>query len=288
METSNVTTEAAETGVETQSGRLWYEGYISLEDAKEYIRTNLMSASRSFIAIGFYLKCVRDRKLYLEAEHPDIWEFAAAEYGLSKSTASRYMTMNDRFSVGGNSPVIQEEFRLFDKSKLQEMLSLDAEQLEQVRPENTVLEIREMKKPRDIPYFDLPGQMVLIDDFPEVLPEDYMQEAAIPPAPVQTYSIDAADLFDGMDDSVAISQQDGIVEYVALGQAQIQEKAVVEVIPPGVEKSQEKLIEEMVEHICDHLCRFPREPMEQEQLDEICAGCQMGYYVCGLLNKTRI
>ncbi|WP_367569330.1 hypothetical protein [Lacrimispora sp.] len=40
----------------------------------------------------------------------------------------------------------------------------------------------------------------------------------------------------------------------------------------------------MMEYVCDHLCRFPKEISDQEELDRICDGCQMGQYVCDTLN----
>ena len=112
----------------------WYEGNISLEDAKTFIKSNITTAARSFIAIGFYLKCVRDRGLFAEDNYQDVWDFAKSEYGISKSTASRYMSMNDRFSENGNSPNIKTEYRAFGKSQLQEMLYLEDEQLDRVKP----------------------------------------------------------------------------------------------------------------------------------------------------------
>lgn len=150
----------------------WYKKSISLEDAKAFIKTNIVTAARSFIAIGFYLKCVRDQELYREDGFENIWDFARDEYGISKSTASRYMSMNDKFSVEGNSPVIQEEYRLFDKSKLQEMLYLEDEQLKEITPESTVKDIRGMRPPKEIPYIHIPGQ-VNITDFPECMPDSY-------------------------------------------------------------------------------------------------------------------
>lgn len=115
----------------------WYET-VSFQDAKAIIRANLTSAARSFIAIGFYLKHIRDQELYCEGGFETIWDFAQAEYGISKSTASRYMSMNDHFSQGGNSPVIQDKYRQFNKSQLQEMLSLNEEQLERITPADRV------------------------------------------------------------------------------------------------------------------------------------------------------
>ena len=57
--------------------------------------------------------------------------------------------MNDKFSQGGNSPVLAEEFRDFEKSQLQEMLYLDDKQIEAVTPDMTVKEIREVRKPAE-------------------------------------------------------------------------------------------------------------------------------------------
>ena len=131
----------------------WYEGHISLEDAKTFIKSNITTAARSFIAIGFYLKCVRDRNLFEEDNYQDVWDFAKSEYGISKSTASRYMSMNDRFSENGNSPNIKMEYKSFGKSQLQEMLYLEDEQLEQVKPEDRVEDIRNLRRPMSSQIF---------------------------------------------------------------------------------------------------------------------------------------
>ena len=55
--------------------------------------------------------------------------------------------MNDKFSQGGNSPNLADEFKGFEKSQLQEMLYLDDKQIEEVTPDMTVKEIREVRKP---------------------------------------------------------------------------------------------------------------------------------------------
>lgn len=57
--------------------------------------------------------------------------------------------MNDKFSQGGNSPIMAEEYRGFEKSQLQEMLYLDDKQIETVTPDMTVKEIREVRKPEE-------------------------------------------------------------------------------------------------------------------------------------------
>ena len=136
---------------------------VNLEEAETSIRASLKDAARSVIAVGHYLKVIRDKELYREAGYENVWDYAADTFGFSKSTASRYMARNDKFSVGGNSPILAEEFREYSKAQLQEMLSLDAEQLENVTPDMTVKQIRELKKPKKLPYFEIDGQMEIQD-----------------------------------------------------------------------------------------------------------------------------
>jgi hypothetical protein len=46
----------------------------------------------------------------------------------------------------------------------------------------------------------------------------------------------------------------------------------------------EKIVTSMMEHLCDYRCRFPWEIERKEDLEEICAGCQMGQHVCDIVN----
>lgn len=119
---------------------------MNYDSAKNIIRLDLESMSRKFITIGYYLKLIRDNEMYRQDGFRDIWEFALDTYGISKSTCSRWMAMNDRFSQDGNSPYLKEEYRDFGKSQLQEMLYLTDEQMEQARPDMTAKEIREIRK----------------------------------------------------------------------------------------------------------------------------------------------
>ncbi len=51
-----------------------------------------------------------------------------------------------------------------------------------------------------------------------------------------------------------------------------------------VQNEMETIVTSMMEHLCDHRCRFPWEIERKEDLEEICAGCQMGQYVCDIVN----
>lgn len=136
-------------------------------EAKDIIQKDLESMSKKFITIGYYLKYIRDKKLYIQDGFESIWDFAQDTYGISKSTCSRWMHMNDKFSEGGNSPKLRQEFASFGKSQLQEMLYLDDKQIEQAKPEMTAKEIREIRKLQEE---NLEGQMS-IEDYPDILPE---------------------------------------------------------------------------------------------------------------------
>ena len=108
------------------------------------IKQYLIEAAMDFCAIGYYLKEIRDKEQFKEAGYSTIWECAQAEFGLSKSAASRHMNMNDMYSIGGNSPELDKKYISFNKSQLQEMLSLPETEREKVTPATTVTEIRKL------------------------------------------------------------------------------------------------------------------------------------------------
>lgn len=199
------------------TGAEWYRD-VSLEDAEVFIRSNLQSAVRSVIATGFYLKHIRDNEMYLEAGYKNVNEYAMDRFGLSASATSRYITRNTRFSRGGNSPLIDDRFKDFSKSQLQEMLGMSDEQLEQVTPDMTVREIRSMARPKEVPYIEIPGQTEL-KDIPGVMPEER----------AESFEASTAELFDVEEDenmvqSVAgkpISQEIPITELVEEEDAEI-------------------------------------------------------------------
>lgn len=161
----------------------WYLN-ITYPELKDIILESIANMTREFVAVGYYLKYVRDHEMYLADGYASIWEFAEDLYGIQRSTCSRWMAINDRFSVQGNSPVLDERYRQYGKSQLQEMLYLDDKQIEEVKPEMTVKEIREIRKPEPVPEVvevpeikepdpeeQIPGQMN-VEDYPEILPDD--------------------------------------------------------------------------------------------------------------------
>ena len=120
---------------------------LTAESAGMEIRKGMTDIAKQCVSIGFYLKAVRDRKLYQDMGYENLWDYAADQFGLSMSSTSRYIAINDRFSVDGNTPQLLPEYSGFSKSQLQEMLNMSPEQTAQVTEDMTVKEIRKLKKP---------------------------------------------------------------------------------------------------------------------------------------------
>ncbi len=110
---------------------------------KEDIRRKLSETASNFVYIGYRLKQIRDSGMYDGAE--DIFEFAQKEYGLGKSTVSRFIAINEKYSEGGNSLELKEEFRSFSSSKLAEMLTLPDSEIQMITEKTTIREIRDLK-----------------------------------------------------------------------------------------------------------------------------------------------
>ena len=114
-------------------------------DIKQEIRNNLNRVVISFVEIGYYLKKVNQEKMFAEDGYKDIWEFAKSEYNLDRTAASRFMSINDKYSIDGNSINIQERYSGLSKSTLVEMLNLPVEDYELITPETKIADIRELK-----------------------------------------------------------------------------------------------------------------------------------------------
>ena len=130
---------------------------MEYQDLKSGIRNHLNAAAEDFFMVGYFLRQISENALFTEDGYKSIWDFAKGEYGLSTSSASRFMAINARFSIDGGEHMA-EKYIGMGVSKLQEMLGLPDEELEKVTQETTVREIRALKKKQEEPksFFGLP------------------------------------------------------------------------------------------------------------------------------------
>ena len=139
--------------------------YISI---KEDIKRRLNHLAESFVAIGYRLKQIRDTEAYRQDGYNTIFEFAEKELGLTKSPTSRFMAINDKYSVGGNSLELREEFIGLGKSRLSEMLTMDPEDYVLVTEQTSIKDIREIKRMEMAA-----GENEVLTKFQEVLRKEY-------------------------------------------------------------------------------------------------------------------
>ena len=131
--------------IQAAGARQWYQE-TNYEDAKEIIRDELGNIRNSFVKVGYFLRRIKETEGYQEDGYETIWDCAKDQFGITRTTASRWMEINRRFSEGGYSPYLAEEYKGYNKSQLQEMLYLPEEKLEEVDPGMTAMEIRGSRK----------------------------------------------------------------------------------------------------------------------------------------------
>lgn len=100
---------------------IYTKGY---EQLKTEIREELNKSAESFVKIGYLLKVARDTNILHDSPYGNMEEFAQAEFGIDRGTASKFMSINDRFAENGYSERLRSEFSGIGWSKLSIMLQL--------------------------------------------------------------------------------------------------------------------------------------------------------------------
>ena len=98
--------------------------YTCYGDYKRAMDTVLSRTVEDFVLTGYILKQGRDTDILKESGYANVNEFAWGEYKLDATQVSRYIGINDRFSEGGCSPRLKEQYRGFGYTKLALMLTL--------------------------------------------------------------------------------------------------------------------------------------------------------------------
>lgn len=143
-------------------------------DIKQKLKENISSAKnklnglkKDFVRIGYLLRKIDDNELYKQDGYKSIAEFAKAECGLSPSDTTRFIQINKKYSVGGNSEKLRPEFLNFGQSKLAAMLTLPDSDLAMITPETSREDIRELNRfNKSVPESELDSNIEqLIRDF---------------------------------------------------------------------------------------------------------------------------
>ena len=119
------------------------------EEYKQELDTELRKTTEGFVRIGYLLKVAKDTDVLKESGYVNVYEFAQAEYNIDKSQVSRFISINDRFSEGGYSDRLKEEFQGFGHAKLTIMLQLPDEINAELSPDFTKSEIQALREEYD-------------------------------------------------------------------------------------------------------------------------------------------
>ena len=155
---------------------------LTLDDwlgIKEKLRKELQGVSEGFIRIGYQLKKIKEQRLYENDGYHDINEFAKAEYGLHPSTVSRFIAINTKYSIDGNSERLRRSSPAWGSTKLAEMLTLPDSDMEMIRPETTKESIRELKRfNRDTPD-EVPEEVDMRSTLEIIIEEFFRSESGL-------------------------------------------------------------------------------------------------------------
>lgn len=116
----------------------------SYSDFKSELDAELSKSAEGFVRIGYLLKIARDTDV-LKGRYNSVNEFAQVEYGIDKTTVSRWMRINDKFSEGGYSDQLQDQYKGFGYTKLAIMLQLPDSINETITPEYSRADIQQIK-----------------------------------------------------------------------------------------------------------------------------------------------
>lgn len=121
---------------------------LSMDDyiqSKNEIKQELGGIVKSFVRIGWQLTRINKSEAYKHDGYSTIAEFAKAEYGMNPSGVSRFMNVYERYSLPGDTPELQEQYKDFKFAQLTEMLQLPEEDRQIFHAEDKREDIRELK-----------------------------------------------------------------------------------------------------------------------------------------------
>ena len=122
---------------------------LTLDDyiqCKTEIKESLTGIVKSFVKIGWQLTRINASKAYILDGYNSITEFAKAEYDMNPDGVSRFMNVYERYSVPGDTPELQEQYKDFKFAQLSEMLQLSSEDQQMITADTKRDDIRELKK----------------------------------------------------------------------------------------------------------------------------------------------
>lgn len=121
---------------------------LTFIDTRRLANISYKDIKNGFVGFGYYLKIIRDEKLWQGQGYDSFNEFLGDEYGKDKSWASRCINLYDKFGIPvepGELPRLEDAYESYNVSQLIEMIPMQEELQEQVTPDMSVKAIRALK-----------------------------------------------------------------------------------------------------------------------------------------------
>lgn len=185
---------------------------MSYQSRKEEIRRKLRETAENFVYIGYQLKQVKVSREYEQDGYTDLIDFAMKEYGLSKDDTYRFIRINDRYSVGGDSPELDTRFKGIAQTKLSEMLNLPDSDIDLVTPETTREDIRELKRFNNQSQEDIPENQG--SDIQNIIMEFFRPAAGRPAGALHELLMEVLAIVEGKLQDSVLTQEELIQEKI--------------------------------------------------------------------------
>lgn len=126
-----------------------FDSLKTLDELTGALNSELNRTALSFVRIGYLLKTIRDTDALKDTQYANINEYALDKFGLDKSQVSRFVNINDKFSIGGYSEHLKTEYEGYGQAKLALMLTLPDEINAELSPEYSKSDIQAIKDEYD-------------------------------------------------------------------------------------------------------------------------------------------
>ena len=123
---------------------------LTFDELTREIRRTMRRSAKDAVQLDYMLRRVLEDKLYLE-RYEDFDEYLECELSMDNTMANRFIGINKKYSVRGQSMEIAEEYERYSQGLLIEMLNMTPEQEARVTSDMTVRQVREIKKQDKIP-----------------------------------------------------------------------------------------------------------------------------------------
>lgn len=139
---------------------------MQLDDLTTEIKRTMRRSARDAVQLGYMLRRVLEEGLFV-CEYNDFDTYLEKELQMDYTMASRFIRINKKYSLMGNSMDIAEKYASYSQGLLIEMLNMTPEQETKVTPGMTVKQAREIKKQTGMPKAEKP-EVILEGEFREL------------------------------------------------------------------------------------------------------------------------